>query len=130
MINIYLNDINYQYDIYQIVSLFYDYEVIKFTDDNYNYAFEINAESIRCIYNNYVENYRIDKNENKKEIIKKAVFRFIQGITSKELPWGTLVGIRPSKIALKLLNEGKNHEYIINYFKDHYLTDKKRQSSV
>lgn len=126
MINIYLNDINYQYDIYQIVSLFYDYTVIKFTDDNYNYAFEISEENIKCIYDNYIENYSIDVNENKKEIIKKAVFRFIQGITSKDLPWGTLVGIRPSKIALKLLNEGKNHKYIINYFKEHYLTGEKK----
>lgn len=124
MINIFLNDLSYQYDVYQIVSLFYNLTAIKFSSENYDYAFEINKDNIKCIHDNYSEVFNISRNEDTREEIKKTVFKFIQNITSKELPWGTLVGIRPSKIALRLMNEGKNNEYIINYFKEHYLTDK------
>lgn len=36
-------------------------------------------------------------------------------------PWGILIGIRPSKIALKLLKEGNTEEEVINIFKERYL---------
>ena len=42
--------------------------------------------------------------------------------TGKQLPWGTLTGIRPSKIAITLLEEGKDREEIAQYMRDTYLT--------
>ncbi len=36
--------------------------------------------------------------------------------TGKQLPWGTLNGVRPTKIAYKALEEGKSHEEIMEYY--------------
>ena len=39
---------------------------------------------------------------------------------SEIMPWGILNGIRPVKIAMKLLNGGMSDEAIWNYFKTEY----------
>lgn len=42
--------------------------------------------------------------------------------TGKELPWGTLTGIRPTKIAMTKFQEGMTEEQIYHYMKDTYYT--------
>ena len=42
-----------------------------------------------------------------KKTIKRVIFKSLRDITGDEYPWGTLVGIRPSKIALKHLERRK-----------------------
>ncbi len=39
---------------------------------------------------------------------------------SETVPWGILNGIRPVKIAMKLLKGGMNEASVLNYFKDEY----------
>ena len=56
--------------------------------------------------------------KNIKEDIKRLVFESLKDITGEEHPWGILVGIRPSKIALKYLNEGKSNEEIVEILKN------------
>lgn len=61
--------------------------------------------------------------ENTKEakiILKKALYDVLQKATKKELPWGTLTGIRPTKIPMALLEEGKTEEEIASYMKETY----------
>lgn len=41
---------------------------------------------------------------------------------SEMRPWGLLTGIRPVKIAMKLLFEGKTDEEVVKYFKNEYET--------
>lgn len=43
-----------------------------------------------------------------------------------ENPWGILTGIRPSKIAAKLLMSGMSESSVIKYFEDEYGTDAKK----
>lgn len=126
MIKIKLNDSKYQYDIFQIVSLFYDYEEIKFFDEaaNNDFSFDISYKRIICSDNCEACDFEFSDEKNLKEQIKIAVFKFLFNKTEKELPWGTLVGIRPSKIALKLLNEGKSEKEIIDYYREHYIAKK------
>ncbi len=47
-------------------------------------------------------NTLINKSYKLKDEVKKAVFLFFSKNTTLELPWGTLIGIRPSKKALEL----------------------------
>ena len=61
--------------------------------------------------------------ENTKEakiILKKALYDVLQKATKKELPWGTLTGIRPTKIPMALLEDGKSEEEITSYMKETY----------
>ena len=53
------------------------------------------------------------------------------GETGKQLPWGTLTGIRPTKIAMTKLAEGALPEEIFRYMKETYFTsDEKIRLSI
>ena len=40
-------------------------------------------------------------------VVKLAVFKAVQQATGAEFPWGSLTGMRPTKLVLKMLEEGK-----------------------
>ncbi len=63
---------------------------------------------------------RADRRETK-SILKRMVYDILSQDTGKTLPWGTLTGIRPVKIASGLLEEGKSEEEIVAYMKRQYL---------
>ena len=56
-----------------------------------------------------------------KSILKRMVYDLLSQDTGKVLPWGTLTGIRPVKIAMGLLEEGSTQEEISAYMKREYL---------
>lgn len=48
--------------------------------------------------------------------------------TGTELPWGTLTGIRPTKIALTKLQEGRDARWIRDYMRETYCTSDEKIS--
>ena len=56
-----------------------------------------------------------------KNALKRLVYGLLREDTRRELPWGTLTGIRPTKIALGLLEEGKEEAEIAAYMQREYL---------
>ena len=56
-----------------------------------------------------------------KNQLKQMLYRMLCDYTKRTLPWGNLTGIRPTKIPMKLLEEGKSREEIYRYMKDTYL---------
>lgn len=153
-----LNDMNFRYDVYQIVNLFFDYSEIKFIDDKINIANNeknvknneknivndktnlgnrenisikenewnlkicVSEKEISIEKENIVKSYIIDINKKINLQIRNYIFLFLEEILKKELPWGTLIGIRPSKIASKLLKAGKTKDEIKKYFNQNYFT--------
>ncbi|MCB7318949.1 coproporphyrinogen dehydrogenase HemZ [Lacrimispora sp. 210928-DFI.3.58] len=66
-----------------------------------------------------------------KNVIKKMFYQMLVNRTGKELPWGSLTGIRPTKIALTRLYEGWQEEDIRAYMKDTYMaSDEKIDLSI
>lgn len=66
-----------------------------------------------------------------KNLLKKSLYRMLQAYTGKELPWGTLTGIRPVKIPMAMLEEGKSKEEIRHYMKEtYYASEEKTALSV
>ncbi len=64
--------------------------------------------------------------EDNKKSFKKFLYRTLVTLTGKKLPWGNLTGIRPTKIAMGLLEEGKSEEEILSFMKEeHYVSDEK-----
>lgn len=61
-----------------------------------------------------------------KNQLKILMYQGLSKITGKELPWGTLTGIRPTKQALSKLEQGESKEEIENYFSDRYLCSKEK----
>lgn len=50
--------------------------------------------------------YEKDRHETKNVLGKRMVYRTLSEVSGKELPWGDLTGIRPTKIPMKMLEEG------------------------
>lgn len=122
MIKVKLNDSKFNYDIYQIINLFYLFPEIKFVEEDYDYKIEINEDVVAVNYGSERYVHRINKTHTIKEEVKKAIFLYFSKNTTTKLPWGTLIGIRPSKKALERLQEGATDESIIAEFKDKYVT--------
>lgn len=122
-IKIKLNNMKYRYDVYQMFNIYFPLDEIKFLDDG-DYIVNILDGKIEFKYVEYYNESKIL--ENIKEDIKKLVFSSLKELTKEEYPWGILVGIRPSKIALKYLEEGKTEEEIIKIFEIKHLASKKK----
>ncbi len=61
-----------------------------------------------------------------KRAVTRRVYRFLCEASGSELAWGTLTGVRPTKLAMQMLEEGKSREEITGFLKSEYfLTEKK-----
>ena len=66
-----------------------------------------------------------------KNVIKKLFYQMLVKRTGHELPWGSLTGIRPTKIALSRLEDGWKEEDIRKFMKETYMTsDEKINLSI
>lgn len=66
-----------------------------------------------------------------KNAVKKLFYQMLVKRTGKELPWGSLTGIRPTKIALTRLEQGWTLEEIHSFMKEAYLaSDEKINLSI
>ncbi|MGE5626481.1 MAG: coproporphyrinogen III oxidase [Solirubrobacterales bacterium] len=125
-INIYLNDMNYRYEVYQIFNIYFISTDIKFQEP-FNYEVYISEGSVACNGQGIKREYTFKEFLTKKENIRISIFLFLKELTGRSYPWGTLIGIRPSKIALKLMEDHSEDE-IVEYLKLHNLAreDKSR----
>jgi len=121
MIKLKLNDDFYSYDVYHISNLFFN--SVELIDSNdWDYSIKVLEKCVYITSKEKVESYNFDGELKDKSNVKIILFKYFTKITGKVLPWGTLIGIRPSKIALNLIEEGKTDKEIIEYFKYHSLT--------
>lgn len=66
-----------------------------------------------------------------KNRLKRQLYDILRTNTGKELPWGTLTGIRPTKIPMKMLEEGCSEEEIAAYMTNTYAaTEQKTALSI
>lgn len=61
----------------------------------------------------------MDRKEVKNEL-KRLLYRMLSEQTGRTLPWGTLTGIRPTKIPMSLLEQGWRNAQIAQYMRDTY----------
>ena len=119
-VKIYLNDLKYRYEVYQLFNIYFSMSNIDFVEkDKSDYKVYIDDETLKFIYKDYQRKEKIS--EEKKHSIRRFIFICLRELTNDIYPWGILIGIRPSKIALKLLKEGNTEEEVIHIFKERYL---------
>ncbi len=58
--------------------------------------------------------------------LHRELYRILSEATGKELPWGTLTGVRPTKQVLDRLQQKESKESIANYFKKEYLCSEEK----
>ena len=125
MINVSCED-KRRYHIYHILTLFYKASEIHFlAEDEISSPAEIRFEMINdeqlCI-NFFGAEHVYEVKEDYLNIMRRALFTLLHNKTGKELPWGILIGIRPSKIVRELIDEGKTEDEIVAFIKKEYLT--------
>lgn len=148
MIIIILSDKAYENDVYPLVKAFYPEEQIKvYGEDEINRADFIlpvitssseNKIMIRITFDKtkviieleeeYMESFRkslpmnlTDTKAQYKNAMKRLLYQVLSGKTGKELPWGILTGIRPTKIVYEMLENNENDDTIQKRMSEEYL---------
>ena len=146
MITVKLNKPEFEYDIHSLIKAFYPAEEVyvsekdKETEDVIDYHMDVvygDADIALKFFKvnsdltlETVSDTRISVNfENRKETkneLKRALYRMLSDYTGQKLPWGNLTGIRPTKIPMTLLEEGKTDQEIADYLRDTYEVSKEK----
>lgn len=61
-----------------------------------------------------------------KRAVTRRVYRFLCEASGSKLAWGTLTGVRPTKLAMQMLEEGKSWEEITGFLKSEYFVTEKK----
>ncbi len=138
MLGILLNDASYEQDIRELLMAFYPGESFAHEEkDGVTFYIEGNYEEESGIFSLKIrdqgrladEKSFVVRYENRletKTAIKRELYGMLQNQTKKTLPWGTLTGIRPVKIALTRLEQGWEEEDIRSFMKTVYLTSEEK----
>ena len=142
-----LNRENYEYDVHALVKSFFPEEqVTVLTPESREDRREelsraarirINVSGREAVLAIDGREYRLEVEEGAraqerlKEGFKKFLYQVLSKETGKELPWGNLTGIRPTKIAYGFLEEGRSREEIIRHYQEkHFVSTGKAALSV
>ncbi|GIM28645.1 coproporphyrinogen III oxidase [Clostridium polyendosporum] len=124
-IKVSLNNEKFRYDIYQMFNIFFTFHDISFVKEGEDFSVVIEDNQVYLKYKTSSYTESLD-NEGTKEQIKRFIFKVLSDITGDKYPWGTMVGIRPSKIAFNLLEKDKNEQEIVDYYKKNYLASEEK----
>ena len=142
MLVVSLNQGNYEYDVHSIVQAFYAGEQVKvLTPDSKDERRTELEGSIRIEIelcgegaSVTVEGRRFERTlcrEEFKDSFKRFLYETLREVTGRSLPWGNLTGIRPTKIAYGMLEQGKSHQEILDYYREkHYVSEEKARLSI
>lgn len=139
MIQVILKDASFSYDVHSLIKAFYPSEDVNIITDEVmdseftGYLVCYEGDMVSCSFLS-CGNVTMKETENTaslsryevKNVMKQALYRLLSSHTGKSLPWGTLTGIRPTKIPMKLLLEGASDEGIKLYLRNtYYASDEK-----
>lgn len=134
MIEVKVNQESFAYDIHSLIKAFYPEEEINvrekdaFTEGTASQmSVEVGKEKIEfAVYENQAlqKKSRVCVENPDRKLIKNQLKQLIYGVlsdyTGRTLPWGTLTGIRPVKIPMSLLEQGKSNVEIADYMRSTY----------
>ncbi|GMO01754.1 coproporphyrinogen III oxidase [Lachnoanaerobaculum sp. JCM 36186] len=133
MISLLLEDMTFEQDIRELLMAFYPEEKYIYTDedvfislllskDNTDYHIKIKSEDNVLEFSSPLRDTKFDT----KNDLKRNIYINLLKLGNKELPWGTLTGIRPTKIVMEMLENGMSLEDIKKHLKEVYLVSDKR----
>ena len=141
-----INKSQFEYDVHSLVKAFYPEEMVKVLtpemsseknkewEENIRIEIILQDDGASVKVKDAAEEYiwhREEAESTYKNEFKKFLYKTLCDMTGKELPWGNLTGIRPTKIAMGLLEEGKTEEEIAAALqKEHFVSTEKADLSV
>lgn len=139
MIYVNLNKQQFEYDIHSLVKAFYpaeDVKVVVGETEDVNFRLLFLSDGIQFeqtetgrvwsrTAKTEIEN-QAEKDELKNQV-KLLIYKALSEVTEKQLPWGTLTGIRPTKIATAMLEQGRTEDEIRAFMREKYLVSPEKQ---
>ena len=133
MISLLLEDMTFEQDIRELLMAFYPDEKYIYTNedvslslllskDETNYHIKIKDEGNLLEFSSPLRETKFDT----KNDLKRNIYTNLLKLGNKELPWGTLTGIRPTKIVMEMLENDMSLEDIKKHLKEVYLVSDKR----
>lgn len=141
MIGISFNQKEFEYDAYTLVKAFFPKEEVKMF---YIQEEQVPDECENRISIEYGEQVVIrlslgeisleggedyDQEEDRKvrkNKLKQVLYKLLSQATGQTLPWGNLTGIRPTKIAMGLIESGMSNAQAAEYMRNAYFTSNEK----
>ena len=142
-IEVKVNIPSYEYDIHSLVKAFYpkaevSVQVKEQFDTDCELKIDVNFTEGHVdvtTYNNDVVRYvgfcDLPETLTRKEVkdrFKRLIYNALSEHCGRKLPWGTLTGIRPTKIPMAMLEEGASDEEIKTYMEETYYCSEEKIS--
>lgn len=150
------NKAQYEYDIHALVKAFYpewELKVLtpasvvkdrKIRELSPVMELEFGSTEVKFVVHNSIHNLkmsephiytwcntdRVEPGEYKNEF-KNFLYTALQEETGISLPWGNLTGIRPTKIAMTMLESGESSKEVASYLREkHFVSEEKIQLGI
>lgn len=140
-----LSQDNFAYDIHSLVKAFYPSEEVLISNDidklresgckEPDYFIELNNDNFQIKHG--IESDKsginasgldINNRPEYKNELKRALYNILSGATGISLPWGVLTGIRPTKIAKSILDNGLSKTDVIDKMTSAYYCSRAKSS--
>ena len=139
---VFLNSQGYSYDVHSLIKAFYPEEDVSIITDEggrdgcapavYVSSGDVKGDmpvsglvrvTFPCDRGTVTkeEGYKNLTRSEVKNVLKRTLYNALSEVTKRTLPWGTMIGIRPTKVPMKLIREGKSDEKISEYMRSVYL---------
>ncbi|MCI8800439.1 MAG: coproporphyrinogen dehydrogenase HemZ [Lachnospiraceae bacterium] len=130
-----VNRENFEYDVHAIVQAFYPEEQVKvltpetgeekrsLLQEKIRFRIREEGDSVLCTLDDREYCW---KAAGEKEGFKRFLYLTLSQMTGRTLPWGNLTGIRPTKIAYGMLDQGKSEEEIVDFYRQKYFVSKEK----
>ena len=138
MIEILIGKEEFKNDIYELVKAFYPGEQFTVTVDEQVDGIQVKlpgsdvqmaeegACPVRVLEIRDTWSDRQEPRKERKSAMKRMLYQALSARTGRELPWGTLTGIRPVRIPMVLLEAGIGEEEIAQQMRQtYYASDEK-----
>ncbi len=135
MVIININPLDFKYDIETLSRAFYPGErffvnkEVDIDEDKkviIDVTFAENKINIKLNDNERSTEADFDDRADTKNRLKRLLYSMLVDETEKVLPWGTLTGIRPIKLALSKLEDGMDEEDVLDFMEEEYLASEEK----
>lgn len=140
MIEIVLNQNLYEQDIRPLFMAFFPGETIsvctpKDMKDEWEKQLQViyREQTVKLLFRDkngavLEDQMQVDYGDHKetKNRIKRMLYTMLSRYTEKKMPWGSLTGIRPTKIAMSMLEQGADEKEILHCYEEEYFCSKRK----
>ncbi|SKA59699.1 oxygen-independent coproporphyrinogen-3 oxidase [Eubacterium uniforme] len=135
MVIININPLDFKYDIETLSRAFYPGErffvnkEVDIDEDKkviIDVTFAENKINIKLNDSERSTEADFDDRADTKNRLKRLLYSMLVDETEKVLPWGTLTGIRPIKLALSKLEDGMDEEDVLDFMEEEYLASEEK----